>query len=69
VPREEEGRLSPTAVVDRVETYQAGAGISQLAVDFGIHRPTVAAHLDRQGVNRDRDAVGVLAFTPVRTSK
>jgi hypothetical protein len=59
-PREEKGwlsnpprrRLSPTAVVDLVEAYQAGASISQLAVEFGIHRTTVAGHLDRRGVPR-----------------
>ena len=59
-PREERGglsnpvqrRLSPTAVVDLVEAYQAGASISQLAVEFGIHRTTVTVHLDRRGVPR-----------------
>jgi hypothetical protein len=45
-------RLSPTAIVDLVEAYQAGATISQLAVDFGIHRTTVTGHLDRHGIPR-----------------
>ena len=45
-------RLSPTAIVDLVEAYQAGATISQLAVEFGIHRTTVTGHLDRHGVPR-----------------
>ena len=59
-PREEKGRLSnpaqrrlsPTAVVDLVNAYRSGAIISQLAVDFGIHRTTVAGQLDRHGVPR-----------------
>lgn len=59
-PREEKGRLSnPTqrrlsrADIDElVVAYQAGATISQLAADFGIHRTTVAAHLDRHGTPR-----------------
>ena len=59
-PREEEGRLSnppqrrlsPTDINDLVDAYRAGATISQLAVDFGVHRTTVASHLDRHGVPR-----------------
>lgn len=59
-PREEKGRLSnpprrrlsPTAVDGLVNAYRAGATISQLAVEFGIHRTTVAGHLDRNGVPR-----------------
>ena len=59
-PRAEKGRLSnppqrrlsPTAVVDLVEAYQADSTISQLAVDFGVHRTTVAGDLDRRGVPR-----------------
>jgi transposase-like protein len=42
----------PATRDDLVEAYQAGATISQLAVEFGIHRTTVAGHLDRQGVPR-----------------
>ena len=63
-PREEKGRLSnpsqrrlsPTDIDDLVEAYQAGATISQLAVEFGIHRTTVAGHLDRKGVPRRSEA-------------
>jgi len=59
-PREERGRLSnpsqrrlsPADIDDLVDAYQAGATISQLAVEFGIHRTTVAGHLDRSGVPR-----------------
>ena len=46
-PREEKGRLSnppqqrlsPTDIDDLLEAYRAGAAISQLAVEFGIHEP------------------------------
>jgi AraC-like DNA-binding protein len=59
-PRERKGRLSnpaqrrlsPTAVDALISAYQAGATISQLAVEFGAHRTTVAGHLDRHGVAR-----------------
>ena len=58
--REEKGRLSnppqrrlsPTDVHDLIEAYQAGASISHLAVEFGVHRTTVAGHLDCRGVPR-----------------
>ena len=45
-------RLSPTDVDDLIAACQAGATISQLAVEFGIHRTTVTGHLDRHGVPR-----------------
>ena len=59
-PREEKGRLpnppqrrlSPTDIDDLIAAYRAGATISQLAVEFGIHRTTVAGHLDRRGLPR-----------------
>ena len=59
-PREEEGRLSnppqrrlsPTDLDDLLDAYRAGATISQLAVEFSIHRTTVTAHLDRHGIPR-----------------
>ena len=59
-PREEKGRLSnppqrrlsPTDIDDLIEAYRAGATINQLAVQFGIHRTTIAGHLDRHGVPR-----------------
>jgi hypothetical protein len=34
---------------------RAGATISRVAADFGIHRTTVADHLDRHGVARHHD--------------
>jgi len=48
-------RLSPNDIADLVDAYQAGATISQLAVEFGIHRTIVAAHLDRRSVPRHRE--------------
>ena len=45
-------RLSPTNIDDLVEAYKAGATISQFAVEFDVHRTTVAGHLDRHGVPR-----------------
>ena len=62
-PREEKGRpsnppqrrLSPTDIDDLLDAYRAGAAISQLAVDFGIHRTTVTGHLARHGVPRDSE--------------
>jgi len=63
VPRQAKGRLSnpaqrrlsPTDIDDLISAYQAGATINQLAVKFGIHRTTVAAHLDRRGIPRHND--------------
>ena len=45
-------RLSPSDIDDLVNAYRAGATISQLAAEFGVHRTTVAGHLDRHGVRR-----------------
>ena len=63
-PREEKGRLSnppqrrlsPASIDGLVEAYRAGATINELAVEFGIHRTTVAGHLDRKGVPRRSEA-------------
>jgi len=62
-PREEKGRLSnppqrrlsPPDIDDLIAAYQAGATISQLAADYGVHRTTVAEHLDRHGVPRHHE--------------
>ena len=62
-PREEKGRLSnptqqrlsPSNIADLIAAYDAGATISQLAAEFGIHRTTVAARLDRHQVPRHRE--------------
>lgn len=44
--------LSPTDVDELVEARRAGTTISRLAAEFGVHRTTVAAHLERHGVPR-----------------
>ena len=59
-PREEKGRLSnpaqrrlsPTDIDGLIAAYRAGATISRLAIEFGIHRTTVAGHLDRHSIPR-----------------
>ena len=48
-------RLSPADVDDLIATYRAGATIRHLAAEFGIHRTTVAAHLDRHQIPRHRE--------------
>ena len=45
-------RLSPSDIDELVNAYRGGATISQLAAEFGVHRTTVAGHLDRHGVPR-----------------
>ncbi len=48
-------RLSPADIDNLIEAYRAGATINRLAVDFGIHRTTVAGHLDRHDVPRQSE--------------
>jgi uncharacterized protein (DUF433 family) len=43
-------RLRPDEVAQLVEQYKAGATERELGVRFGIHRSTVAAHLEHAGV-------------------
>ncbi len=45
-------RLASADIDDLIAAYRGGATISHLAVEFGIHRTTVAGHLDRPGVPR-----------------
>jgi hypothetical protein len=62
-PREEKGqlsnptqrRLSPTDVDALINDYRTGATINQLAANFGVHRTTVAAHLDHHQIPRHRE--------------
>jgi lambda repressor-like predicted transcriptional regulator len=57
---EEKGRLSnpiqrrlcPTDIGDLIAAYRAGAAINKLADRYGLHRTTVAAHLDRHHIER-----------------
>ena len=48
-------RLSTSNIADLIAAYDAGATISQLAAEFGIHRTTVGALLDRRQVPRHRE--------------
>ena len=48
-------RLSPTDIDDLISAYQAGTTISQLAAENGVHRTTVAGHLDRHRVARHNE--------------
>ncbi|GAG09276.1 unnamed protein product, partial [marine sediment metagenome] len=62
-PPEEEGRLSnpiqrrlcPNDVDDLIAAYCTGAPINELADRYGLHRTTVAAHLDRHQIPRHHE--------------
>jgi lambda repressor-like predicted transcriptional regulator len=45
-------RLAPDEVARLVEAHQAGAGVKELAREFGIHRETVSNILRREGALR-----------------
>jgi hypothetical protein len=45
-------RLSAEQVDQLVAAYQAGKTVRELASQFDLHRTTVLAHLERQGVSR-----------------
>lgn len=47
-------RLSHDEVVDLAKLYKAGSTVDDLAKTFGVHRTTVLAHLERQGIERRR---------------
>ncbi len=49
-------RLSRGVVDELAHPYEEGASIDALARRYGIHRTTIIAHLDRQGVPRRRVA-------------
>lgn len=46
--------LPPVNITALADAYRAGATVSQLAACNGVHRTTVAAHLDRNAVPRRR---------------
>lgn len=50
-------RLSPEELDDLVSAYVAGATVKDLATRFGVHRHTIAAHLDRAGVPRHQNGL------------
>jgi lambda repressor-like predicted transcriptional regulator len=45
-------RLAPDELARLVEAHQAGAGVNELAREFGIHRETVSNILRREGALR-----------------
>lgn len=46
-----ENRISrPDEVTELVEAYRHGAGVRELARQYGVHRHTVDRHLERVGV-------------------
>jgi hypothetical protein len=45
-------RLTDTGTDDLVARYEAGSTVDALAREFGIHRTTVMAHLERRGIPR-----------------
>jgi lambda repressor-like predicted transcriptional regulator len=45
-------KLTPLTVAELVKAYEAGATVRELVFQFGMHRATVLAHLERQGVPR-----------------
>ena len=50
-------RLGPDDIGRLVAGYNAGATAKDLAAEYGIHRRTVAAHLERAGVLRRRQGL------------
>lgn len=51
-PRQRAKLLIPEQVDELVEAYQCGDSTYMLARRFGIHRGTVTAHLERNGITR-----------------
>lgn len=47
-------RLSPEEASELVGAYKRGRTLKELVTTFGVHRNTVIAHLDREGVPRRR---------------
>ncbi len=45
-------RLESDKVVQLVESYRAGRTVHELSDEFGIHRDTVSAALERAGIDR-----------------
>ena len=50
--RQVQRRLNIDEVDDLVRRYRAGAKVSELATQFGVHRDTVSETLNRRGVAR-----------------
>lgn len=52
--RQQQRRLSPIETTELTKLYMAGATAKELAQTFGVHRTTVLAQLERQGISRRR---------------
>ena len=48
--RQRQHRLSMTEITNLIKKYEQQASVKDLAKQFGIHRLTVTAHLQRHGV-------------------
>jgi transposase-like protein len=66
--RRDARRLNPDEIDELVATYRSGATVPQLVEEFGLHRTTVLAHLERRNVPRrphvaklTRDDIGLAA--------
>jgi DNA invertase Pin-like site-specific DNA recombinase len=55
--RQIQRHLDANTILSLVRAYAQGDTIDELASTFGIHRTTVMAHLERQGVPRRNGAV------------
>ena len=49
-PKQIQHRLSPVEVAQLAEAYGQGASVNELSARFRVHRTTVVAHLERQGM-------------------
>ena len=56
-PRQVQHRLNIDEVDDLVRWYRAGAKVSELAFQFGVHRDTVSEILSRRQVVRHRQGI------------
>ena len=51
-PHQRQNRLDPEKIAELVCAYRDGASFAELAQDFGVHRTTVPAVLERNSVQR-----------------
>lgn len=59
-------RLTPSEVAAVAAEYQHGRSLDDLAREFGVHRQTVADHLERLGIAR---RVNLPKLTPTATER
>jgi hypothetical protein len=52
VAKEHQQRLRAEEIDELVAAYEAGCTVPDLVAQFGIHRTTVLAHLERRGIGR-----------------